>query len=65
LITTWCIAIGFTWLIVLKAHQSKPAEDTVGLVLGGALVSMLMWQVAFELGQRESRRAGIASVQSE
>jgi hypothetical protein len=36
-----------------------PPAGLVGALFGGASVSMLMWQVAFVLGQRQLRKAGI------
>ena len=62
LMATWSIAIGISWGILFQAQQGTtlgPPAGLVGALFGGASVSMLMWQVAFVLGQRQLRSAGI------
>lgn len=62
-IAVWCVAIGVAWLFVLRARNPGPSSTTVeglGALLGGALVSMLLWHLGFWLGQRSLRRAGHA-----
>ena len=64
LIATWCISVGvFGWLFggVLGSLNRLHAEEEKILVtlLGGALVSMLMWHAGFVLGQWQLRKAGI------
>jgi len=59
LMATWGIAFGLTCMIIFKVHQLKPSdEDTMGIVLGGALISILIWQIAYVWGQRNLRGAG-------
>jgi hypothetical protein len=63
LIAVWCVAVGSLSLVLFKAQEfgsSKNTSEGIGALLGGALVSMLLWQLAFLLGQRSLRRAGIA-----
>ena len=65
LIATWSITIGVSWGILLQAEQGRtlgPPAGLVGALFGGVSVSMLMWQVAFILGQYQLRRAGIPPV---
>ena len=54
LIATWAIALGITCMIIFKLHQLEPSdEDAMGIVLGGALISLLIWQIAYTWGQRK------------
>jgi len=55
LLATWCISGGV--LALLGGFQGD--EEKLGALLGGALVSMLMWHVGFFLGQWQLRKAGI------
>lgn len=55
LLATWCISGGV--LALLGGFQGD--EEKLGALLGGALVSMLIWHAAFFLGQWQLRKAGI------
>ncbi len=62
LIATWSIALGVGYAIVFKAGHKSYLGSSAGLVgalFGGVSVSMLMWQVAFILGQRQLRSRSI------
>ena len=53
LIASWSIAITVSWGILFQAQQGThlgPPGEFACVVLGGATVSMLMWQVAFVIG---------------
>jgi hypothetical protein len=59
LIAIWSIAIGISVWGIFQARQGKHAGYSSQLILLNVSVSMLMWQVAFVLGQRQSRSADI------
>lgn len=58
----WCVALGTIWLGLSRQQLLGPSSstaETLGGLLGGALTSLLLWELAFVLGQRSLRRAGI------
>ena len=62
LIAMWSIAIGISWWVLFQAQPGKnPGLYPPGLIFGGVWVSMLIWQVAFALGQRRLRKIAIPS----
>jgi hypothetical protein len=64
LMAVWCVAAGVAAVFLLRPPVPDPTAATVqglrALLLGGALVSMLLWHLGFWLGQRSRRRAGFA-----
>ncbi|MBP8297084.1 MAG: hypothetical protein KAX84_13305 [Burkholderiales bacterium] len=59
----WFVTIGTIWLGLSRQQLFGPSTstaETLGGLLGGALTSLLLWELAFVPGQRALRRAGIA-----
>ena len=55
-------ALGITCMIIFKLHQLEASdEDAMGIVLGSALISLLIWQIAYTWGQRKLGSAPIPS----
>jgi hypothetical protein len=62
LIAIWSIVIGISSWALFQAQQKEiPGLQSAGFILAGLGVSMLIWQVAFVLGQRRLRKIAIPS----